>query len=242
VGIGFVLAAWAIVGTVLAGLAAIVLGTISYLATRQVQSPRRIAVILTVVVFPFLGLGWAATVFVFQAIINETMLHRDPGAGDAWQCPLPNGYAILMIDEMEHGTVYNPKTQLDDDGVGVGEHDQYAVAGVRKLQIAGKYILGGADSKAFGSPSSTKDRIDEYFLLDTQAGTRSDFSEYGSLSAAAAPLGIHANLEPIATVYSRYRFTWFEVFAGVLFVVPPILAATLLTLWIRRLRRDRASV
>jgi hypothetical protein len=233
---------WAIVGTMAAGLIAIVLGTSTYFATRRVHHTRRTALVLAVIAFPFLGLGWAATIFAFQALVNETILHRDPGIGDSWRCPLPNGYAILMIDQTDQGMVYNPKTQLDDDGVGVGEHDQDAVAGVRKLQMAGKTILGGADSKAFGSPSSTKDRIDEYFLLDTRAGTRSDFSDYDSLSAAAASLGIHANLEPIATVYSRYRFTCFEVFAGVLFVSPPILAGTLLTLWIRRLRRDRASV
>jgi hypothetical protein len=64
-----------------------------------------------------------------------------------------------------------------------------ALAGVRKLQIAGKYILGGADSKAFDAPLDTKDHIDEYFLLDTQNRTRADFPSYDSLSAAVAPFG-----------------------------------------------------
>jgi hypothetical protein len=117
VGIGFVLVAAAIVGTVFAGLAAVVLGTITYLATRRVQRPRRTGTISAVIAFPFLALGWAATIFAFQAIVNETVLHRDAGAGDAWRCPLPNGYAILMIDQTDQGMVYNPKTQVVAEAV-----------------------------------------------------------------------------------------------------------------------------
>jgi hypothetical protein len=208
VGIGFVLVAWAIVGSALAGLAAIALGTITYLATRRVQRPRRVAVILTIIAFPFLGLGWAATIFAFQAIVNETILHRDAGAGDAWRCPLPNGYAILMIDQTDQGMVYIPKTQVAGGGdVAIGQHDVDAVAGVRKLQIAGKYMLGGADSKSFDAPLGTKDHIDEYFLLDTQNRTRADFPSYDSLRAAVAPLGIRSPIEPIGEIYSQYRFT-----------------------------------
>jgi hypothetical protein len=238
VGIGFVLVAAAIVGTVFAGLAAVVLGTITYLATRRVQRPRRTGTILAVIAFPFLALGWAATIFAFQAIVNETVLHRDAGAGDAWRCPLPNGYAILMIDQTDQGMVYNPKTQVvGGGGVAIGQHHVDAVAGVRKLQIAGKYILGGDDSKAFDAPPGTRDHIDEYFLLDTQNRTRADFPSYDSLSAAVAPLGIRLNIKTIA----QHRFTWFELFAGVLFVVPPLLAAVLLLLWILGLRKHRAS-
>lgn len=68
-------------------------------------------------------------VFGFQAIVNEIVLHRDPGLGDTWHCPLPNGYALLMIDVMDHGWVYNPKTQPGDS---VTERED-SVAGVRKV-------------------------------------------------------------------------------------------------------------
>src|SRR5262249_25768990 len=109
-GIGMVLLAWAVVGTVLAGIAGVVFGATTAFVTKGVQGRRK--VILISALFPFACLVWAAIVFVFQAVINEGLLHRDAGAGDAWECPLPNGYAILMIDTTDHGWVYNPKTQV----------------------------------------------------------------------------------------------------------------------------------
>lgn len=63
----------------------------------------------------------------------------------SWHAPLPNGYQVMMIDVTDQGWVYNPKTQI---GSGIfGKED--AVSGVRNLQVAGRYILGATDSKAF---------------------------------------------------------------------------------------------
>jgi hypothetical protein len=106
-----VLIAWAIVGTLLAGVAAVVLGGATVWHTRGVQRWRRSA-ILAAAALPFLCFAWAGAVFMFQALVNEAVFHRDPGLGDAWETPLPNGYALLMIDESDHGSVYNPKTQV----------------------------------------------------------------------------------------------------------------------------------
>jgi len=64
--------------------------------------------------FPFLCLAWGCGVFIFQGVINEAVFHRDPGLGDLWQCPLPNGYALTMVDVPAHGRVYNPATQRRD--------------------------------------------------------------------------------------------------------------------------------
>ncbi|MGA2430676.1 MAG: hypothetical protein ABSH13_19420 [Candidatus Acidiferrum sp.] len=235
-GIGFVLLIWAIVGALLAAATAVVLGTTTFLATRRVHRGRRMAAIFAASVFPFLGLGWAATLFIFQATVNETILHRDPGLGDTWRCPLPNGYSLLMIDDTDNGWVYNPATQVP---FGVGEQED-AVGGVAVVQVAGRYILGRSEGKAFHVPTEAAPRADFYFLLDTQAGKYSSFPTYDSLVTTAQPLGIQPKLEPIQAVYSHYRFTWFDIFVAILFVVPPLLAAILLLLWIRRLRRARA--
>jgi hypothetical protein len=140
-GIGFVLLIWFVLGIFLAGIGALVLGFSAAYVTRGAQRERKWLVIATSV-FPFVCLGWAGIVFVFQAIVNETVLHRDAGLGDTWKCPLPNGYAILMIDTTEHGFVYNPKTQGEG---AVGEQED-AIGRVRDLQIVGRYILGSADS------------------------------------------------------------------------------------------------
>src|SRR5271157_3925020 len=140
-GIGVVLLAWAVVGIVLACVGALVMGASATFLTRKAAQDRSLT-LLAAIVFPFACLGWAGAIFAFQAVVNSAM-HRDPGLGDAWQCPLPNGYAILMIDETDHGWVYNPKTQ---SGGGVAEEDD-AVACVRIVQVAGRYILGGVDSR-----------------------------------------------------------------------------------------------
>ena len=109
-GIGFVLLAWAIVGAVFAALAALVLRLATAYFTRGSQRNRK-RLFLAVSLFPSLCLAWMGVVFAFQAFINERFLHQDAGLGDAWRCPLPNGYALLMIDTTEQGFVYNLKTQ-----------------------------------------------------------------------------------------------------------------------------------
>jgi len=237
-GIGFVLLIWAVVGTVLAVIGALVLASAAALLTRGAGNGRRRAIIAAGL-FPFACLAWGGSMFFFQALVNEGLLHRDPGAGDAWKTPLPNGYAILMIDVTDQGWVYNPKTQGSDSAVGEQED---AVAGVRNVQIAGHYILGGVDSKAFQGLGKDSHQVDSYFLLDTQTGKRTQFQDYNALRRAAVALNIAPNLQPINDVYGKYRFTWFEVFAGLLFILPPIAGALLLLGWIIRLRRRRRTL
>jgi hypothetical protein len=139
-GITIVLLLWAVFGTVVAALIPTTLGGTTALLTRGATGRRK--AIISAAVFPFACFAWGAAVFVFQAIVNEGLLHRDLGMGDTWHAPLPNGYQIMMIDVTDQGWVYNPKTQ---PGSGVREQED-AVAGVRKIQIAGRYILGATDS------------------------------------------------------------------------------------------------
>jgi len=55
-------------------------------------------------------------------------------------------------------------------------------------------------------------------------------------------LNIKPDLEPINTVYSRYRFGWFDVFAGVLFLLPPLIGALLLIRSVVQVRRTRPNM
>src|SRR5262249_52939879 len=114
--VGIVLLLWAVVGIVVAGAGMVVLGGAAALLTRGVVKGRRRAIVAACL-FPLLCLAWGGAVFVGQAIINESVLHRDAGIGDTWRCPLPNGYQIMMIDVTDQGWVYNPKTQSTPDGV-----------------------------------------------------------------------------------------------------------------------------
>jgi len=236
-GVGFVLLFWAVVGTVVAAIGAATLGCATALLTRGVTNGRR-KVIIAASLFPFVCLGWGGAMFVFQAVVNEGILHRDLGLGDTWHAPLPNGYQIMMIDVTDQGWVYNPKTQ---PGSGIGEQED-AVAGVRNVQVAGRYILGSSDSKAFEHLGKDINQVDAYFLLDTQLGKRTQFQNYDSLRHRAVELGIEPDLQPINTVYSKFRFSWFDVLAGLLFCLPPLIGALLLIGWVGRLRRTRSVI
>ncbi|HLJ23742.1 MAG TPA: hypothetical protein VKT71_06510 [Candidatus Acidoferrales bacterium] len=238
-GIGFVLLFWAALGSVLAALGALTLGCATAYFTRGVKEGRRKAVILTAI-FPFVCLGWCGAVFVFQAVVNGVALQRDPGLGDDWHCPLPNGYALMMIDVTDHGVVYNPKTQGGRGGVG---EQKDAIFGVRIVQVAGRYIFGGIDSKADdeGEARAENERVDSYFFIDTLTGARLDFAKLDDLRDAAVKLGIQPNLEPIEDVYRRYRFTMFDLFTAALLLVPPIVAAGLLLRWIVKVRKRRET-
>jgi hypothetical protein len=233
-GIGFVLLGWAVVGAIMAGVGMLVLGGAASFLTRGVARDRRKA-ILVASLFPFACLAWAGAVFLFQAAINEGFLHRDPGLGDASHCPLPNGYALLLIDVTDQGWVYNPKTQQGNDIV----EREDAVPGVRTVQVTGRYILGASDSKWFGRLENKGNQVDSFFLMDTQTAKRTTFSSYEELGVAAQRLGIQPNLEPIYVAYSKYRFTWFDVLSGFLLFLPPMIAMYLLARWIVRLRRTQ---
>jgi hypothetical protein len=233
-GLGFVLLLWAVVGTVVAAVGAATSGSATAMLTRGVANGRR-KVIIAASLFPIVCLGWGGVMFVFQAVVNEGLLHRDLGLGDTWHAPLPNGYQIMMIDVTDQGWVYNPKTQPDS---GVGERED-AVAGVRDVQVVGRYILGATDSKAFEHLGQETNQVDAYFLLDTRLGKQKQFQNYNALRQSALELGIEPNLQPINTIYSKFRFSWFDVVAGLLFCLPPVIGGLVLVFWIVQLRRTR---
>lgn len=235
-GIAFVLLFWAIGGTIFSTLVALVFGGATASLTRGVTNGRRRAIFLAGL-FPFACLVWAAVIFIFQAFVNEGLLHRDPGIGDAWHCSLPNGYEILMIDVTDYGSVYNPKTQPVAGGVGEQED---AVFGVRSLQISGPYIVGAVDERE--PPEIETSKIDSYFILDTRTGKRTTLRTYDSVVSAAGQLGIPVSLEPIYRVYSRYRFSWFDVFAGTLLLGPILIGFAFLVRLVVGLRRARGQL
>ena len=233
-GIGIVLMIWAVVGAVLACIGAMVMGATTMFLTRKATKDRTLT-LLASFAFPFGCAGWAALLFVFQALVNGTM-HRDPGLGDSWDCPLPNGYAIMMIDVTDRGWVYNPKTQSG----GLSEQDD-AVAGVLVIQVAGRYILGGADTRSFTEQGNDMNRVNSYFILDTQPGKKTSYPTIDELRRGTQALGISLNLQPINAVYSKYRYTWFDIFVGILLVIPPLISFAVLALRIRRLRNTSAA-
>jgi hypothetical protein len=237
-GWAFVLLVWGVIGATFAAIGAVGFRYAAVFLTRGAGAERQRA-IFAVTLFPFACLGWAAIVVIFQAVVNAGVLHRDVGFGDTATCPLPNGYSLLMIDVPDRGIVFNPKTE-PASGILTAQAD--AVDGVRFLQVSGRYILGASDSQAYSHPETPGDRVDSYFLLDARVGSQTKFATLDALRDSAEKLGIQLKLEPINSVYVRYRYTWFDLLAAILLVLPPVLAAFLLLRWIFHLRRSRVSV
>jgi hypothetical protein len=242
-GIGLVLVTFVVAGSACASFTAVVLGSATAFTLPTVPGRRR--AIIAVCAFPFACFLWSLGIFLLQAYVNEMILYRDPGVGDSWQTPLPNGYALLMIDEKRDGMVFNPKTRFIGDGdVAIGPHDEDALGRIAVLQVSGPYILGRTrpDMHARPPSRSPQGEAENYFLLDTTTRRRSDFPTYTALCAAVTPLGIQPKLEPIATIYRRYRFTWFDALALALLALPPLSSAIVLYRWILRLRNPRVHL
>ena len=114
--------------------------------------------------------------------------------------------------------------------------------GVRLLQIADPYILGGVDRQASEHLGEDSNQIDSYFVLDTRTGKNTILPNYESLQKEALRQGIRTELEPINAIYSRYRFSWFDVFTAFLFCVPPFIGFFLLLRRVVRLRQTRGLI
>jgi hypothetical protein len=233
-------------GAVVLGLGAVLicvgvpfLGGAAFFLTSGVKSGRR-KLVITASLLPIACVGWALSILWIEGTVNQNLFNRDPGYGDMWACPLPNGYALIMVNDPDVGVLYNTKTQALRDGVASGSGFEDTIGAVRTLQVEGPYIFGGVDSHLY--EPSDKNEVDSYFLLDARTGKHANFSTYDELRDAAQELGLALKLEGIGTVYSKYYFTWFEAFMDLTLCVPSLLALVLLVRSIIRVRQTQGMV
>jgi hypothetical protein len=231
-GIFFVLIIYAVVG----GVAVVIGGSALYITAWLLlkNSTERSIFARRAAFFPLKCALWAALIFVVQAVVNVTLLHRDVGLGDGFHIPLPDNYAISYIDVTDYGFVYNPRTQLDETSP---REQEDAVFDVRFLQMQGRFLAGSADTqlnKHFGLPGAP---VDQFFVIDTVTNKRTEFASEQDLAAWAASHGFKLNLEPIADFYTRYRWTWFDGLAAATLLIPPPIAFWLLARSVLRARR-----
>jgi hypothetical protein len=172
--------------------------------------------------------GW----FISYWIVSESVFHRDPMLGDTWETPMPNGYALMMIDTTDQGTVYNPKTQ-GGYGLVVGKND--AAFGVRQLQVSNGLIFGARDSGYFGRIGQDSKIVDTYFELDTTKNIQTEFKSLGDLQHRAASEGIQLHLREFQSVFGDYRTTWFDYLAGAILLLTPMGGFLMLSRWIWKL-------
>jgi hypothetical protein len=219
-GLGIVLIFWAIVGCTASVIGAFVLHRIAkhFIRGKSQESHRLRA---TVTLFPFCCLAWAGCMFAAYAVTNAAVFDRDPGIGDGWYSPLPNGYTVEMIDVTDHGFLYRSKTQDINSKEAIGD--------VCLLQLTGRYMMGAAACRGgYASDPQAPNAVRSFFLVDTQTGSRSTFNTYGALSDAASQMKVRLNLEPIVDIYDRFRFTWFDGAAVILMLGVPLYSAWLL--------------
>lgn len=237
-GLPIVLAVYGVGLTILAAVAATVHAAIILFVLKRNTAGRKRAIIASAV-FPFLCVAYAGCWFVGYAVINDTIFHRDPGLGDSWYTPLPNGYAISMIDVTDIGTVYDPKSQSASS---ISSNHYDAEFGVRQLQLSKQLILGAADSKAmdhFGREDTTT--VDTWFVLDTTNHTKTEYKSRAELERFAEAQGLKLNLQPIDSIFEKHRYTWFDSVAGAVLLLPPALAYVILIVWIWKLRQAHRS-
>lgn len=232
-GITIVLMFYAVAFTVVATFVAAVLGTAAYLLTKRSSNKRRAVVVSAL--FPYACVAFAAAWFLVYAVTNSVVFHRDPGLGDSWETPLPNGYALMMIDTTDQGTVYNPKTQGGYGFVAGGKDSEF---GVRQLQVSGNLIFGARDTGYFGRIGQESTVVDKYFELDSRDNHIAEYDSLNELRQRAAARGIVLNLRTFDSVFSDYRTTWFDYVAGAVLLLIPILGFVLLICWVWRLRRS----
>ncbi len=201
-GIIFTLILWATFSILAAVLGSAVLTGLTAFLTRH--RPHRYFLILFSALLPFLCLTWGGVVFVFQGAVNGVFLERDIGIGDEFYCPIPNGYSILMIDLMDHATLI-PK-----------QKDFPSFAEVVSLQIENQIILGKTEQQW---PLYQKRKI-EYFYINTESGDFKIFSDIYQMKIFLEQK-IKVDLATVASIYSKYRYTWFD-YACLLLVITPI--------------------
>jgi hypothetical protein len=226
-GLFFVLILYAVIFSILAFVGAIVLGGFSYVLTRHAW-PKSKRLVIASALFPFLCVIYAGGCFATYAVTNWKVFHRDPGLGDGWFTPLPNGYSLSMVDITDQGSIYST---VNPDGQSVED-------GVRQLQVYNNLIFGARDQGYFGRIGQSSSVVDSYFLLDTSDKSKTEFSSLEQLRQQAHTRGVTLNLRTFDAVFSYYRYTWFDVLAlAVLFLVPGT-AFLFLMRWIWKTRNS----
>ena len=233
-GILFVLIFYVVALTIAASLGSLLLRAIAHRLLGGAGTNRKRPVIVSML-FPFACVLFAGIWFIAYATINTVVFHRDPGLGDSWETPLPNGYALLMIDTNDEGTVYNPATQSGEGGVS-SRND--AVFGVRQLQVSNNLIFGAWDTGYFGRSGQDSTFVDSYFELDTRRNQQTPFPSLEALRSRAASEGVALHLRKFASVFSDYRTTWFDHVSVITLLAVPVIGLVFLARWLWKIRQS----
>jgi hypothetical protein len=139
----------------------------------------------------------------------------------------------MLIDRTDAAWVYNTSNESTRESI---HWQKDGADGVRTLQLAGRYILGGRDSHGFAHTTKSGDELDSYFVLDTETGELTTTPSFKQFQSAASQLGIHLKLEPAYTVYSRYGLMGLAGVSPLIKLLLSLALVLLLARWMVQLR------
>jgi hypothetical protein len=204
---------------VLVGLGALLLAYIGTLIARVPRKGRKFSMaFLHALPIVFVGVSLLVVLGAFANSFDEVAFSRP--------CHLAGHYSLMMVDDESPGWVYN-----DTHGFQNIDWSRDGIDGVKSLQIAGQYILGGRDSRGFQKDAV----VNAYFLIDTETSTVRHFSTRSQLESTATSMGIHLQLEPAISLYSNSEKStpWGLI---VMMFVLAVLCLGLFVRWIKKLR------
>ena len=176
---------------------------------------------LALIVFPFV---------LWRVHVQKVSL---PGT-----CVLPNGYKLMMIDTSSPAWVYNPRNEFQKSSV---NWQKESVDGVRTLQVADRYVLGGRDNRGFRASGRVEQGSVSYFLLDTKTDKLVTMLSYEQLQNIASGLGIPLRLKDAYSVYESNGFMRFARFPPFSASLASLALMCLLARWVLQLRRFRSA-
>ncbi len=207
-GLPFVLIFWGVI----AGVAAVVVGSVVWLASSQVSTRQRALRVAFAAFLPFGMLAWSVPAVILFAVWSHlTGLDYHPVFGDAWSVSLPNEYTLEFIDV--------------DTTAGVHEPGSPAPVVHRASTIAsrGDVVYGLAGH--------------EGFVLDT-ASRRLTTGEPGPLFSR---LGLDASkLTPVAHYPPSRGWNLFD-FAVLALLLLGVPSSAAILVWTRTLKQERAG-
>lgn len=222
-GIGLVLLFWVVLlGGFAAAVATMLRGAVKKFVSSDALRGRRAQKFAFLL--PFACVAFWILSFLAYAAINDRVFHRDPGLGDSWYAPIPNGVVLGAIDVPEVGYVgtLNGSTLVMD---------------VTRLQVEKAWIAGMYDSAARGFEGSEAGSSKGFFILDAFSHQRQDFTTAEAFESALGQRGLRSHLRPFDVVYREFRKTWFDDLAVVWMLGVPVVALLALALYIVRARR-----
>ena len=194
--IGCVLAFGAIAGTIAAIGAACVLTLIVFLIRRRRTSIRWWWLVIAAAL-PFVLLAYAGGAFSAYALWCETVRGVDPGIGDLWLVPLPNGWRFAMIDTPEEGYL-------------TSRSGEQIHPGITRIGVRGDYVFGQDG--------------DTYFFIDTKSERDETLTAESDLLRKMRTIGAtRDDLDAAVMFYGWRRWTIADALAAIVMAIPPSL-------------------